>query len=588
MRATPQIVAAEPWLETIEADSPILLIAPHGGRASAATRWILHPKVNDLHTSEITHELARRLGATALVNAAMDRNQLDCNRLPQLIERAPWMLELIAAQLERLIARHGRAVVLLIHGWNIIEPRVDFGVGLRSHGGELRPAGSAHVSARDEFIHGPLAHFAARLRSHGIQPTFGMRYPAGGAHNLLQAFTARHRAHPAEPLRRIAVLASEGAVDSAQLELSVAVRMPGELRERCLNAIEESFCRNGHPQHAPVVIVNRAPRPRPAIARVDPPPQMPTRVGIEFYDPAARIGAMASFDIAGGAGARIMVLMDRRRAALFTAEGRPALRRGGVELGPLALRWSPGALELSFSGPAVVVPDSSAYLSIERALASGRLDSAMRVAARLEISDGGIDLERLLDGHRGMPAASNPPASFGMLDGQITVGGIARPLRAYARAGLSFTGIGPQRFDARRMMWACFDGDGPRTALELRSVSADGAEDRRTARLVANAVEHPVELRNLIIETPSVADPPDSIEALLGSGDGALQRIAGEVLSFISLSRPGPDQSRIYTTLGFARMRMDAREGAGMFEYSRRSDVVAGARNSDDEEGDEA
>jgi hypothetical protein len=581
--ATSQLAATESWLETIAADSPILLIAPHGGRASAATRAILHPKVNDLHTGEITRDLARRLGATALVNWGMDRNLLDCNRLPQLVERAPWILELIAAQLERLIARHGRAVVLLIHGWNIIEPRVDFGVGLRSYGAELRPAGSACVSARDEFIHGPLAHFAAQLRSSGIKPTFGMRYPAGGAQNLLQAFTARHRAHPTETLRRIAALASDGAVDSAQLELSVAVRMPGELRERCLNAIEESFCRDGHAPLAPTVVVNRAPRARPTIARAAVQPQMPTRVGIEFYDPAARIGAMASFDIAGGAGARIMVLMERHRAALFTAEGRPALRGGGAELGPLALRRTAGALELEFRGPAVVVPDSTAYLSIERALASGRLDGAMNVAARLELPDGALDLERLLTGNGQMAAASNPPAWFGILTGKITVEGVARPLSAHARAGLSFTGIGPQRFDARRMLWACFEDGGARTALELRAISAAGAADFRTARLVENGTEHSIELREMTIETLSVAEPPDSLEALLATGDGAIQRIRGDVLSFIPLSRPGPDQSRIYTALGFARMRMGVREGAGMFEYSRRSDAVAGAGDSDDE-----
>jgi hypothetical protein len=586
LTARSQIAAPEPWLEIIEGESPLLLIAPHGGRAAAATRAILHPKVNDLHTADITRELARRMNATALINSGMDRNLIDCNRVPQLIERAPWMFDLIARALERVIGRHGRAVVLLIHGWNIIEPRVDLGIGVRTYGAELRPAGSARVSAGDEFIHGPLAHFAARLSEFGIKPTFGMRYPAGGANNLLQAFTPRHREHAAAPVRRLAALAADGRIDSAQFELSVAVRMPGELRERCIDSIEESFFRNGHVPVAPAVAVNRTPRPRPPVARPAATPQMPARIGIEFYDPTARIGAMASFDIAAGTGARIMILMGRRRAALYTAEGRPVFRGGGVELGPLALRFDARALELSFNGPGVVVPDSTAYLSIERALASGRLDGAMRVVARLELSEGELDFEKLLAGATAIAPAANPPASFGILTGEISADGVTRPLRAYARAGLSFTGIGPQRFDTRRMSWACFDEGGRRTALELRTVLAAGAPDYRSARLVSDGDEHAAELRELKIETPSVAEPPASIDALIVTGDGGEQPICGEVLSFIPLSRPGPEQSRIYTALGFARFRMGRREGAGMFEYSQRSDRVARASDSDDDETD--
>ena len=70
-----------PWLEIIDGDAPILLIAPHGGRAGPASRSLLNPKVNDLHTAAITRELATLLHAPALINASMDRNYLDLNRL---------------------------------------------------------------------------------------------------------------------------------------------------------------------------------------------------------------------------------------------------------------------------------------------------------------------------------------------------------------------------------------------------------------------------------------------------------------------------------------------------------------------------
>src|SRR5579859_3532623 len=198
------VIEPAPWLEVIEGAVPILLIAPHGGRAGAASRATLHPKVNDLETAAITRDLTRRLGAAALINAGMDRNEIDCNRLSQIVARAPWMLDQIADRVERIIEDHRRATVLLIHGWNVIEPRIDFGLGLRHANGALRPPTGAHVSASDEFIHGPVAALFARLGAAGIIPTFGLRYPGGAGQNLLQAFTERHAASEVEALRRLA------------------------------------------------------------------------------------------------------------------------------------------------------------------------------------------------------------------------------------------------------------------------------------------------------------------------------------------------------------------------------------------------
>src|SRR5258708_9619251 len=133
--------APDSWLEVIDSDSPILLIAPHGGRAEPRTRALLNPKVNDLHTADITRALALRLGASALINVGMDRNRIDCNRLSQIIEHAPWLLEMIAERIAGVVARHGAATVLLIHRWNIIEPRIDLPLGLRSVRGEPSPPG---------------------------------------------------------------------------------------------------------------------------------------------------------------------------------------------------------------------------------------------------------------------------------------------------------------------------------------------------------------------------------------------------------------------------------------------------------------
>jgi hypothetical protein len=587
---------ADSWLEIIDSDSPLLLIAPHGGRAEPRTRSILNPKVNDLHTADITRALAIRLGAAALINVGMDRNRLDCNRLSQIIEQAPWLLEMIAARIAEIVARHGRATVLLVHGWNIIEPRVDLGLGLRNFGGELRPPGSACVSASDDFINGPLTDLADRLRGHGIKPTYGMRYPGGGLQNLLQAFSSRHRESPVAALRTISETACSGVVDAAQLELSVALRMPGELRARCEDAIAESFSPDGIAARLPgtPIVINRAPRPRIAKPEIGAAATVaaPGRVGIEFFDPIARIGAMASFDVGGaGMGARIMVLLDGTRAALFTAEGRPTRSESSVAHGPLSLTRDGDSIVLSFRGPAVIVPDATAYLSIERALASGRLDGAMEVRVRFDIEPGGADgdfnFDRILSSSADASTTSASSAAFGRIAGTACVDGTAVSVTGYARAGMSFTGLGPQKFSARRMVWACFEGAGLPRALEARSIANDDAPLSNTARILRADGWSACDLRELSIETAAAEEPPECISASMAHPDGSIFDIEGRVECFIPLSRPGPEQSRIYTSLGFASFHSGAHRGAGMFEYSRRAEsVMTGGDDSDDSDSD--
>jgi hypothetical protein len=566
-----------PWLEVIDRSSPILLIAPHGGRAETAFRGP-NPKVNDLHTAEITRTLAGRFGASALVNFAMDRNRLDCNRLGQLAERAPWLLEIIAGRIEEMVASHGRAIVLLIHGWNIIEPRVDFGLGARLRNGRLVPAGHGHISAGDEFINRTVVAIAERLRAGGIVPDFGVRYPAGGFHNLLQVFTARHLESPLPALRRLATIAATGAIDAVQLELSVAVRMPGSMRNCALDAISAAFpidaaqARDGGPAMEVVRAVVRTPAakaPAPSALKA-PTTGIPARAGIEFFDPAAGIGAMASFDFGPTAmGARIMMMLDHRRVALFTGEGAVHRDGGRISLGPLALHAEGREIALTFRGPAVLVPDARAYLSIERALASGILDEAAMVSVRLRVPDASLNLEEVLQSGKSTdPVSSDPVAAFGRLTGTIAIAGETRTLDGVGRAGLSFTGIGSANFVSRRMVWACLPAGSPYSALEARLITNEDGTGYRAARVFGRQGWRPCDLTEFDLETASAESPPEKI-ALTLALDGAPLSLAGEVRSFVPLSRPGPNQSRIYTSIGFASFR-GSHEGAGMFEYSRR------------------
>ena len=171
----------------------------------------------------------------------MDRNALDCNRIEEIARNAPWVLAMVARQVEELAARHGRVLVLVIHGWNVVEARIDFGLGARFHGGRLRPIAAAHITASERFINGPLARLCAELQTAGILPTLGLRYPAAGRQNLLQIFTPRFAESRLKPLRSLAALAASGLIDAVQLELSVALRWPGALRDKTIGLLSETF-----------------------------------------------------------------------------------------------------------------------------------------------------------------------------------------------------------------------------------------------------------------------------------------------------------------------------------------------------------
>jgi len=580
-------IALPPWLEISDGDAPLLLIAPHGGRAGRAAHATLHPKVNDLETAAITRELARRLDAAALVNARMDRNELDCNRLSQVLAHAPWILELIAERVGRIIARHGHATVLLIHGWNIIEPRIDFGLGLRQVNGKLHPPAGAHVSASDNFINGPVRELSERLRETGIIPSFGMRYPGGDRQNLLQAFTARHETSTLPPLQALAAMASRGEIDALQLEMSVTLRLPGALRARNIDALSKIFSSgtNGKSAGATAIPIIRESPPRiahkPGVAKA--PSGSPIRVGIEFFDPALRIGGMVSFDFGpGAAGGRIMVMFGGRCVAMFTAEGRAHLSGEKIALGPLSLGMDAREGGLEFRGPAVVVNDGTAYMSVERALAAGRLDDSMEVSAALELcagSSGFADLfERLEQAATGAANAAAgdgiaqnlpPTAAFGRLHGMVAVDGRRQTLDAVARVGVSFSGLGPHRFDSRRMVWACFRERESHTALEARVVTLDGVAPHQTARLVVDGQTSECDLARFDLDVPSPKEPPERIAAHFTIREQEFDALVGRPETFMALSRPGPGGVRIWTSLGFAVYRFGTLEGAGMFEHSR-------------------
>jgi hypothetical protein len=552
------------WLQDVEGSAPILLIAPHGGRAGQAAHARLHPRINDLHTAEITRELSRRLDANALINAAMDRNALDCNRIEEVARKAPWMLARLAERVERIARRHGRVLILVIHGWNVIQARIDFGLGARLLSGRLQPVSSAHITASERFINGPLAHLCARLEAEGIVPSFGLRYPAAGRQNLLQIFTPRFHQSRLEPLRALARLAAAGTIDAVQLELSVALRWPGTLRETTIGLITEAFSKGPslRPAAAPMVITrphNDAVRTRKQSKAIT---AAPLRFGIELFDPSRAIGVMASVDLFGGGGARAIVLLPDGRVALCTAEGKLHLRRNRIIRGPIELCADGRQVSVEFSGPILIVPDASAYLRMERALATGGVDrAALHCTLELEDCTGPIcfDPQFFANGRR--------RAGFGTVTGAITLQGVRQPLNAVGRVGISMLGQAEQPFASRASLWGYFNGQSPPRAVEARLEHAEHQAGVGSALMLTDNASTQCHVERLHTAAWTPGSAPRSIEAVLAHR-GGMTRLIAHPRIFMALSRPGPAGSRVFTSLGFAHFEMDDAAGAGMFECS--------------------
>jgi hypothetical protein len=572
MNAKPESVdlfdAASGWLQVIEGSSPILLIAPHGGRAGQAARARLHPRINDLHTAEITRELARRLDAHALINAAMDRNALDCNRVEEIARKAPWMLQQMAELVAQMAERHGRVLILVIHGWNVVQPRIDFGLGARFAGGRLQPVSSAHMTASERFINGPLADLCARLQARGILPTFGLRYPAAGRQNLLQIFTPRFAQSRLQPLTALARLCSGGAIDAVQLELSVALRWPGRLRDTTIDLLTETFSASPprRPLKRPAIIARAHHNAVRAATRNKTSAVAPIRFGVELFDPQAGIGLMASVDLYGG-GARIIVLLPDGRVALATVEGKLELRRHRLTRGPIGFSADGRHISVEFNGPVLVVPNAAAYLRMEHALATGRVDHAS-IQCTLELKEctGSICFDAQFF------AWATRMTGFGTGTGTVRFEGTSRILSAVGRAGISLLGQAERPFVSRASLWGYFDGPLHSRAVEARLEEAAQQDRHATALTLTDNAALECRLERLDAETWIPGRAPGRIEAVLATASG-MMRVVAVPRCFMALSRPGAAGTRVYTSMGFARFQMGDASGAGMFECSASSNI---------------
>src|SRR5438128_2616983 len=335
----------------IAGTTPLVLVAPHGGRRDARRRpWGTAPlKVNDLHTAALTAELARVTGASAIINTAADRNDVDLNRVSAAHDRAPWFLERLADVLAATLGRHGRATLLTVHGWNVVQPAVDLGLGCAPGADPFSVGPDAAVSPA--FAAAAVRALVGACAGHRIAATVGARYPARARENLLQLFTPRYAGDRRSLVAALAAMAP--AVDAVQLELGIPLRWPGPWRTWFVEA-----CRQALPSLTAGErdIAGGEPAADGAASAL-----VPCRLqfaGVPFCGLAA---------VGTDGGARLLLLPSDGGLLLFTGE-----RAGGLAVATTG----PGAVSLAYAGPLLRFPDTAPFLDLERGLAAARLVDA--------------------------------------------------------------------------------------------------------------------------------------------------------------------------------------------------------------------
>ena len=133
---------------------------------------------------------------------------------------------------------------------------------------------------------------------------------------------------------------------------------------------------------------------------------------------------------------------------------------------------------------------------------------------------------------------------FGHVTGRFSLAGEKHRLEAVARLGRSLIALGNGAFSARRMIWAAFpDGASPQ-AVEARTLTDIEGAKRTSARVLDRGRWTDAALQRLELTPAAPRRPPRRIGAMLRPlGEGHALTLAGEVQSFVMLSRPGPHRA---------------------------------------------
>lgn len=501
----------------------MLVVAPHGGTSTEdlLTSASAGRRGNDLHTGDLAHDLARALGASVVVNDVVDRNELDLNRVSDVVRRAPWFLRELERQLDRILSLHPTALVLFVHGWHVEQARCDLGVGASlEHVAEA--GGKADVlTVRPESLTGPVEAFRRELERAGVLTTYGDRWPAAHRNNMMRLFRTRPDERDLSP--RIAGWVGDGRVDAVQLELGAPLRWPGPQRRQLVACAARTLGGNAAGAAADGAA-------EPSVAETES-FDRPTSRMLQVFDASCGedglgvvVGAMhlPGRDV----GARLQLFPGGQRMGIFVGHGRV---EGALGVPDLYFHETPDGFDVAFDGRVLEAADAAAYFQNEATRVHAKLRPAV-VRLSFRESAGGV----------------------GRVEGEVALEG--RTYRVEAPGFADARSLPGRGGRPGTQLVAAFD-DAP--ALRVHGPAEEGAW--RVSRLEGREwsdVEHTGRLRS-------------GAEELRIELDGA-SAVTAQVRTQAALLRPIGPRQYVHTTFGLARVRLgEGQDGVGFFEQRR-------------------
>ncbi|HEV8712869.1 MAG TPA: hypothetical protein VGX03_08590 [Candidatus Binatia bacterium] len=540
-----------------------MLVAPHGGRRPADAPIRDSLKVNDLYTADLTALLAARTGSYALINHAGDRNDLDLNRISQVRVRAPWFLDAMVELLSALVARYGAVRVFFIHGWNVVQPVCDLGMGLKQRGDRVVPASKAAAPTLSApcFTNVVLPFRAAAL-AQGIDVALGRRYPAADKDNLMQVFSPRFAEDASPAIRTLAALSTQEKIDAVQLELGVGLRWPGPERDRFM----EVFCHTlgkytpltrEQGRDFPAFSLSRP--PTPVTAQLNGSPLClrrvaePTRLGLHFHDPLSGLGVMGGIEFSSTAptqSGRLMLSLGGTEMVLFTGEDEATADSGRVQVGGFVWRSEGDGLTISYRGPVMRFSHPQAFIRLEEGLAASWIEPAE------------ITLHLMIPGECGEPPL---PLFLAHLRGEVRLRDRRCAIDAWGFLDMlksEETG----RLLPRRLLSLPF---GPDLGIFLSWVETpDGP--RSSGVIYHRGTAHPVRPEDWEVRYTFAQGRPTAFHLSLTPPQPLTLHCSGETVTAIPIVRHAPQGSALAVTFGLSRTAWQGREARGVYEFSER------------------
>ena len=551
------------WITYINGEVPILFVAPHGGRRPADAPILDSIKVNDLHTADLATELATRTRGYALINHSYDRNKLDLNRISQVRTHAPWFLAALEELLSTLVAQHGAARVFFIHGWNVVQPVCDLGIGLKQRGEKIVPASKAAAPTLSaHFFSRHLLPFRDAALAQGIDVALGRRYPAADKNNVMQLFSHRFAEDHTPQIRTLAQLSVNGQVNAVQFELGVGLRWPGQEREQFVTLFSKTLGKAEQLPHHDTpefsTLTFSPPRPVDSVHRNGAPlllhhPSEPVRFGLHFHDPASGLGLMGGIERAPGeptCSGRLLLFLGGTEMILFTGEDDAVADPHSLRVGGLRWQTRPDGFAISYHGSIMRFSHPQAFVRLEEGLAASWTEPAT------------ISLTLTLPSPLPSPAI---PLFLSHLSGEVHLRDRCYPVDAWGFLDL----LKPEetgRLSPRRLLSLPF---GPDLGIFLYWVETlDGP--RSSGVVYHDGTPHPLRPEEWELVYSFHQGRPTAFQlSLLPSAPLRLD-CQGETVVAIPIVRHATEGSALAVTFGLSRTVWQGREARGVYEISER------------------